>query len=140
MPSPPPARSDAKVPRPTRAELAVLAALWRRGPSTVRQVLGELEAGTGYTTALKVMQLMTDKGLLRRDVSGRTHVYRPAAAEAATLKQVAGDLLDRAFAGSARKLLVAALSARRASAAELDEMRALIDAARAKQASADRAP
>ncbi len=124
--------TPAKVPRPTRAELAVLAALWRIGPATVRQVLAELDPGTGYTTALKVMQVMTDKGLLRRDERGRSHVYRPAAAESQTLRQVAGDLLDRAFAGSARKLLVAALSARRATAVELDEMRRLIDAARAE--------
>ena len=117
------------LPRPTRAELAVLAALWRLGPSTVRQVLAELEPDTGYTTALKVMQLMTEKGLLRRDTQGRSHVYRPATPEAQTLRQLTGDLLDRAFAGSARKLLVAALSARRASAEELDEMRRLIDAA-----------
>jgi len=119
-----------KVVRPTRAELAVLAALWRLGPSTVRQVLAELDPDTGYTTALKVMQLMTEKGLLRRDAKGRSHVYRPAAPEAQTLRHLAGDLLDRAFAGSARKLLVAALSARRASPEELDEMRQLIDAAR----------
>jgi predicted transcriptional regulator len=118
-----------KVPRPTRAELAVLAALWRLGPSTVRQVLAELDGGTGYTTALKVMQLMTGKGLLRRDTRGRSHVYRPAAPESQTLRQLTADLLDRAFAGSARKLLVAALSARRASAEELDEMRQLIEAA-----------
>ena len=125
------ARRSAKlnVPRPTRGELAVLAVLWRRGPSTVRQVLGELEAGTGYTTALKVMQLMTDKGLLLRTAAGRGHVYRPAAAEAATLRQVTADLLERAFAGSRAKLLVAALSARRASAAELAEMKQLIEQA-----------
>ncbi len=116
-------------PRPTRAELAVLSALWRLGPATVRQVLAELDPDTGYTTALKVMQLMTDKGLLRRDAKGRSHVYRPAAPESQTLRQLTADLLDRAFAGSARKLLVAALSARRASAEELDEMRKLIDAA-----------
>ncbi len=125
--------TSSKVPRPTRGELAVLAALWRLGPSTVRQVLAELDPDTGYTTALKVMQLMTEKGLLRRDTRGRSHVYRPAAAESQTLRQLAGDLLDRAFAGSARKLLVAALSARRSSPQELDEMRQLIDAARKAQ-------
>jgi BlaI family penicillinase repressor len=122
-----------RVARPTRAELAVLAALWRLGPSTVRAVLAELEPGTGYTTALKIMQLMLAKGLLRREVAGRSHVYRAAVPEAQTLRQIAGDLLDRAFAGSSRKLLVAALSARRASAEELDEMRQLIDAARAER-------
>ena len=118
---------------PTRAELAVLAVLWRTGPGTVRQVLGGLPPDTGYTTALKTMQIMADKGLLRRAAAGRTHVYRPAVPEATTLRQVTADLLDRAFAGSARKLLVAALSAHRASAEELDEMRQLIDAARAER-------
>ena len=130
MPTPP-RPPAARAARPTRAELAVLAALWRLGPSTVRQVLAELGPGTGYTTALKVMQIMATKGLLRREAAGpgggRGHVYRPAVPEAQTLRQVTADLLDRAFAGSARKLLVAALSARRASAAELAEMRQLID-------------
>ena len=124
-------------PQPTPAELAILNVLWRRGKSTVRDVLEELNrdrAGdspgsspAGYTTVLKLMQIMTDKGLLARDEQGRTHVYRPAQPEAQTLKRLAGDLLDRAFGGSARKLVAAALSSKRATPEELDDIRRLLD-------------
>lgn len=118
------------VPKPTEAEIAILGILWRRGPSTVRQVLQEMERETGYTTVLKLMQIMTEKGLLLRDEEERSHVYRAAAPESQTLRRLAGDLLDRAFGGSAKKLLLAALSARRASDKELEEMRRLIEEAR----------
>lgn len=114
-------------PRPTEAEIQILRVLWRRGEGTVREVLSDLPAGTGYTTALKLMQIMTDKGLLARDESARTHVYRPAVPEAQTLRRLARDLLDRAFGGSSAKLVVAALSAKKASPQELAEIRRLLD-------------
>ncbi len=118
-----------RLPRPTASELAILRALWRRGPATVRQVLDELGPDMGYTTALKLMQIMTDKGLVVRDEQRRSHVYRAAAPEDHTLQGIVSDLLDRAFGGSAQKLLVAALSAQRATPGELAEMRRLIDEA-----------
>jgi predicted transcriptional regulator len=122
-----------KLPRPTESEIAILGVLWRRGPSTVRQVLGDMPDGTGYTTILKLMQIMTDKKLLLRDEQERSHVYRAAVPESQTLRGLAGDLLDRAFGGSAQKLLVAALSAKRATSAELKEMRRLLEDAEKKE-------
>src|ERR671919_1920107 len=117
-------------PRPTDAELAILRVLWERGPSTVRQVHEVLVARdrpTAYTTALKLLQIMTEKGLVRRDESDRTHVYHPRLTEEQTQRQLVRDLLDRAFGGSASKLVMQALAARRASAEELGEIRKLID-------------
>jgi predicted transcriptional regulator len=123
-------------PRPTDAELAILRLMWARGPSTVREVFDELNrerpAGStpgpvGYTTVLKAMQIMTDKGLLARDARRRTHVYRPAESGDQTRRKLVGDLLDRAFGGSARALIQQALSARKTSPAELAEIRKLID-------------
>ena len=119
-----------KSPKPTEAELQILQSLWRHGAATVREVHEDLAtrgARTGYTTALKLMQIMTDKGLLVRDERGRTHVYRAAHPEAATQRRLAADLMSRAFGGSARKLVAAALSSRRATPQELDEIRRLID-------------
>jgi len=117
------------MPRPTDAELAILHVLWDRGPSTVRQVFEAIADAreTGYTTTLKLMQIMAEKGLLLRDERERTHVYRPAHPESQTQRKLAADLINRAFGGSARKLIVAALSSKRASAAELEEIRKLID-------------
>lgn len=117
------------LPRPTDAELAILRVLWERGPSTVRDVTAALAAsrGTGYTTTLKLLQIMTEKGLVRRDESERTHVYEPCLSEDQTQRQLVGDLLERAFGGSAEKLVLHALSARRASRAELAEIRKLLD-------------
>jgi predicted transcriptional regulator len=123
----------ARLPLPTEAEVAILGVLWRRGPCTVRQVLDQMEPGTGYTTVLKLMQIMTEKQLLVRDEAARSHVYKATVPEAQTLRALAGHLLDRAFDGSAKKLLVAALSARPASAADLGEMRRLIRRARARE-------
>ena len=116
-------------PKPTDAELAILRVLWGRGPSTVRQVLDALneDRPTGYTTVLKLMQLMAQKGLLRRDESQRSHVYRAASAEAQTQRRLLGDLMDRAFAGSASQLVLRALSVKRASAEELEQIRSLLD-------------
>lgn len=117
------------LPRPTDAELAILRVLWQRGASTVRQVQEELNRyrETGYTTALKLMQIMTEKGLVVRDESQRTHVYEARVAEEQTQKQLVRDLLDRAFGGSARKLVMQALSVKKASAEELAQIRQLLD-------------
>jgi predicted transcriptional regulator len=119
----------ASVPRPTDAELAILRVLWERGPSTVRHVQEALSLlrPTGYTTALKLLQIMTDKGLVDRDESTRTHVYAARFSEDHTQQQLVGDLLDRAFGGSASKLVLQALATRRASAEELREIRRLLD-------------
>ncbi len=118
-----------QLPRPTDAELAILRVLWERGASTVREVAEVLqkERGTGYTTALKLMQIMTDKGLVQRDDSSRSHVYEAVAPAEETQRQLVGDLLDRAFGGSAQQLVLRALSARKASPAELAEIRQLLD-------------
>ncbi len=120
------------LPRPTDAELAILRILWERGPSTVRQVHDVLsrERPTAYTTALKLLQIMTEKGLVRRDDSDRTHIYHPRLTEEQTQRQLVRDLLDRAFGGSASKLVMQALAARRATAEELMEIRQLIDTRR----------
>jgi BlaI family penicillinase repressor len=116
-------------PKPTDAELAILRVLWRRGPSTVRQVMEELNRRerTGYTTVLKLMQIMSGKGLVERDDAERTHVYRPALRQEQTQRQLVGHLLDRAFAGSAQKLVMQALAARKATGKELAEIRKLLD-------------
>lgn len=115
------------LPRPTDAELSILGVLWQRGPSTVRQVQEELGADTGYTTVLKFMQIMTEKGLVTRDESERTHIYQARLSEEETQRQLISDLLERAFSGSAKKLVLQALSTKRASAAELAEIRKLLD-------------
>ena len=115
--------------RPTDAELAILRVLWERGPSTVRQVHEILSAirPTVYTTILKLMQIMDDKGLVRRDKSQRAHVYQPVFTEAETQKRLVGDLLERAFSGSTASLLMQALSAKEASAEELAQIRQILD-------------
>ena len=119
-------------PRPTDAELAILRILWDRGPSTVRQVheiLG-LERTAAYTTALKLLQIMTEKGLVERDERDRTHIYRARLSEETTQRQLVRDLVDRAFAGSSSKLVMQALATKRASADELRDIRKAIDGAR----------
>jgi predicted transcriptional regulator len=118
-----------KNPRPTDRELTILGILWDKGPSTVRQVNEAMnkQAITGYTTTLKLMQIMTDKGLVLRDDSQFKHVYRPALTEEKTQKQLVGDLLDRAFCGSAEKLVMRALSAKKVSAKELAGIRKMLD-------------
>jgi len=121
--------AESNLPRPTDAELKLLKVLWRRGPSTVREVfetIGETKQ-TGYTTVLKFMQIMSEKGLVRRDESERAHRYEAALAEEETQRQLVGDLLQRAFDGSARKLVLQALSTERASADELAEIRQMLD-------------
>jgi BlaI family penicillinase repressor len=118
-----------KTPRPTDAELAILRVLWEHGACTVRQVHEALsrERPAAYTTALKMLQIMTEKGLVRRDVSDRTHVYQPRLSEEQTQRQLVRDLLDRAFGGSSSKLVMQALSARRATPEELTEIRRLLE-------------
>lgn len=114
------------VPLPTDAELAILRALWAHGPSTVREVQDQLNTDQGYTTVLKHLQLMLDKDLVTRDESGRAHVYAPAVAEEDTQRRLVDDLLDRAFGGSARELVMRALATEDVTRDELDQIRDLL--------------
>lgn len=118
-----------KSPRPTDRELTILRILWDNGPSTVRQVNEAMneDGSTGYTTTLKLMQIMVEKGLVLRDDSQFKHVYRPALTEEKAQKQLVGDLLERAFSGSAEKLVMRALSAKKISAKELASIKKLLD-------------
>jgi BlaI family transcriptional regulator, penicillinase repressor len=117
------------VPKPTEGELAILRVLWAEGPSTVRQVHERLAGAreVGYTTVLKLLQIMAEKGLVRREEQGRAHLYRAARSEQQTQRQLLDDLLERAFGGSAATLVLQALSSRRASPEELAEIRRLLD-------------
>jgi len=117
------------LPKPTEAELSILRVLWRRGPSTVRRVWEDLNRAqaTGYTTVLKLMQIMAAKRLLTRDDRERSHVYSPTLPEEETQKQLVKHLLERAFSGSAQKLVLQALSATRASRQELAQIRKLLE-------------
>jgi predicted transcriptional regulator len=116
-------------PKPTPAELEILRVLWERGPSTVREVhdLLDRERATGYTTVLKLLQIMTEKGLVMRDESARAHVYAARVPASDTQRQLVRDLLDRAFGGSALKLVMHALSARKASPDEIARIRRMLD-------------
>ena len=116
-------------PRPTDAELEILAVLWSRGPSTVRDVHAAINKRrpAQYSTVLKFLQIMAEKGLVRRDEEPRAHVYQAARPREWTQRQLAGDLLQRGFNGSAKSLMMGALSARKASKEELAEMRRLLD-------------
>jgi len=117
-----------KVPKPTEAELAILQVLWERGPSTVRAVHEALiERGTGYTTVLKLMQIMAKKGILQRDASRKTHVYEAALPKERTERQLVGDLLERAFKGSAERLVMRALESGDVSAGELARIKRMLD-------------
>lgn len=118
--------------KPTDAELGILRVLWTRGASTVREVAEAMGREGAYTTILKLMQIMTDKGLVKRDDSTRSHVYTPASSEDKMQKQLVTDLLDKVFAGSAAKLVLQALDAGKASPEELAEIRKLLDAHRGK--------
>lgn len=117
------------LPRPTDGELEILHVLWNLGPSTVRQVQEVLDERkrTGYTTVLKLMQIMAVKGLLARDESQRTHIYRPMVPADKTRRQLVADLVDRVFMGSAQKLVMQALSSKPVSREELTDIRALLD-------------
>ena len=115
--------------KPTDAELEILAVLWERGASTVRDVHEALAESKpiGYTTILKLMQIMHDKGLLERDDSNRAHVYEAKHPKENMQRQIVGDLLDKVFAGSAMNLVMHALETKRSSAAELAQIRDLLD-------------
>ena len=117
-------------PRPTDAELGILRVLWQRGPSTVREVQESLNEArpTGYTTVLKTLQIMTEKGLVRRDEQQRAHVYEAQFAQQQTQRQIVGDLLNRVFDGSASNLLMHALATKKgASPEELSQIRDILD-------------
>ena len=117
------------LPRPTDAELEILTVLWSRGASTVREIheLIAQRKPTQYTTVLKMLQIMSEKGLVQRNADQRAHVYEASCPQEATQRQLAGDLLERAFSGSAVRLMQGALSARKASKVELAEIRQLLD-------------
>jgi predicted transcriptional regulator len=119
----------AQPPRPTDAELEILAVLWSTGPATVRQVyeLISRRRAAQYSTILKFMQIMADKGLLLRDETQRAHVYEAARPREWTQQQLAGHLLERAFSGSAKALLIGALSAKKTTKSELTEIRKLVE-------------
>ena len=118
-----------ELPKPTDSELEILTVLWSRGAATVREVHEVIAARrpAQYTTVLKTLQIMADKGLVRRNEKQRAHVYSPSKPREWTQRQLAGDLLQRGFEGSARTLLMGALSARKATKQELDEIRRLLD-------------
>src|SRR5262245_20304544 len=122
-------RTSEELPRPTEAELDILNVLWRLGPSTVRQAHEQLSAVKPwqYSTTLKLMQIMALKGLLMRDDSERSHVYRPAVGREEMQQQLVKRLIDRAFDGSVRSLLVGALDAKRTSKKELAELAQMIE-------------
>ena len=119
----------ANLPRPTDAELEILRVLWDRGPSTVREVYDELKRDkeVGYTTVLKFMQIMAEKGLVRRNQDQKAHLYESRVPRESTQKQLVEDLLSRAFGGSALQLVMQALSSKRAAPAEIDQIRRLLD-------------
>ncbi|HEU0367871.1 MAG TPA: BlaI/MecI/CopY family transcriptional regulator [Candidatus Acidoferrum sp.] len=120
---------DASPQKPTAAELQILQVLWERGPSTVREVHEALqeEKALGYTTVLKLMQIMTTKGLVRRDENQRAHVYEAQQPAEKTKRQFAADMLQRVFDGSARELMLHALATQRSTRQEIEELRNLLD-------------
>jgi predicted transcriptional regulator len=124
----PPSRKRPPVALPTAAELDILAVLWRLGMATVREIHDELAKDNRYTTTLKTMQLMTEKGLLHRGERFGSHVYQAGVPKESTQQQIAGDLLKRAFGGSARSLVMGALAAQPASREELHDNRRMLDA------------
>jgi BlaI family transcriptional regulator, penicillinase repressor len=116
-------------PKPTASELDILRVLWQRGPSTVREVhdvLAETK-DMGYTTVLKLLQIMTAKGMVKRDEGARAHVYEARQPAESTKRQLVGDLLQRAFSGSASDLMLHALSGRKTSREEIEEIRRMLD-------------
>ncbi len=122
--------------KPTDAELAILRVLWARGPSTVRQiaeVMSDAGRETGYTTVLKLLQIMTEKGIVVRDESARTHIYAPASTQDQTQRQMVTDLLDRVFDGSAAQLVMQALAAKKTTPEELAEIRKLLNKPRGEE-------
>jgi predicted transcriptional regulator len=126
--------------KPTDAELAILSVLWARGPSTVRQIAEEMGREAAYTTILKLLQIMTEKGLVVRDEAARTHIYAAASTQDQTQRQLVTDLLERAFDGSAAKLVLQALAATRTSPEELAEIKKLLRGAGPAAAIDDKKP
>jgi len=126
-------KSSKVLPRPTEAELELLRILWEKEPATVREIYEGLDRSrhVGYTTVLKLMQIMTTKGLVVRDEANRAHLYRAAVSQDATQNEILKDLSVRLFSGSAAQLALHALAMEPASGDELDAIRALIDAKRA---------
>jgi BlaI family transcriptional regulator, penicillinase repressor len=121
------AKEDTQVQLPTEAELEILNILWAAGPSTVRDVHTQSSKETGYTTVLKQMQVMVEKGLLERSERFRSHVYEPRVAKEKTQQRLTRNLVQRAFDGSAKNLVLGALSSQKVSPAELAEIRELLD-------------
>ena len=125
------AKRAEQLPRPTELELAILGVLWRHGPGSVREVLARFNEGrdteAGYTTILKMLQIMTDKGLVERDDTHRPQVYRARLTQEETQKQLVTDLLDRAFGGSARQLVMQALAAKAAPEEELAQIEQILN-------------
>ena len=121
--------SEPELTRPSDAELAILQVLWERGPCTVREVFERIgrARGTGYTTMLKLMQIMAAKGMVGRDELQRSHVYHARLERTVTQRRLITDLLDRVFRGSGRDLVMQALAARPASPEEIAEIRSLLD-------------
>lgn len=115
--------------RPTDQELEILKVLWERGPSSVRDVWKVIAESrdVGYTSVLKIMQIMRDKGLVVCDVTQRPQLFRPRQSQQTTLRKLAGDLLQRVFGGSAQALLLHAIDPRSCSPEELSEIRAMLD-------------
>ena len=126
--------------KPTDAELAILTVLWSRGPSTVRQIAEDMGRAAGYTTILKLLQIMTEKLLVVRDEAARTHVYQAAYTQDQTQRQLVTDLLERAFGGSAAKLVLQALAASKTSPEELAEIKKLLRGTGAPAANLDTKP
>lgn len=121
-------RDHSKPPRPTDAELGILRILWRTGPATVREVYEALEGREeGYTTVLKLLQIMHHKGLVSRDESQRAHVYTPTVAKDEAQRQMLGDLMQRVFDGSREQLVLQALGSGKTTPDELAKIRALLD-------------
>lgn len=121
--------------RPTDAELAILRVLWERGPSTVRQVFEVLSAekDLGYTTVLKMLQIMTEKGLVQREITDRVHTFSTTQTQTQTQQTLLDDLLDKAFGGSSKSLVMQALATRKTSREELAEIRKMLDQAEGRK-------
>ena len=117
------------LPKPTEAELELLRVLWEKGPATVRELHDavNLHRAVGYTSVLKILQIMTEKGLVEREEANKAHIYRPAASQEETQNQLLRDLSERLFSGSAAQLAMHALAMQPASAEELEEIRNLIE-------------
>lgn len=115
-----------KLPKPTESELEILKVLWRKGPLTVRQIHEQLKNGTGYTTALKLLQIMAEKGLVARDEAAKAHVYSAVLAEGQAKQAAVSSLIEKLFGGSPLRLAMQALSQGRSSPEELEEIKRLI--------------